>query len=152
MAHRSFATSVLATSLVALVSAPPVWAGIQPQPFRTGLFGVAPGQAIRVSVLNGGERGVINPCVEPTTTIAAAVRIRGQRGTVLFRSRTEKVLEGEGTFIDFLPFAAATDSTGARTPGDVLLPANRRLQCTWTSWSSSSVTTPCRPADPWPWP
>jgi hypothetical protein len=113
MTRKSFATSVLATSLVALLSAAPAWAGIAPVPFRTGLFGVAPGQAIRVSLLNGGDRGIINPCFEPTTAIAA-VRIRGQRGGVLFKSRTEKALEGEGTFVDFVPFAAATDSTGAR--------------------------------------
>src|SRR5262245_36094029 len=42
-------------SIAALLAAPHAWAGIEPTPFRTGLFGVMAGQTIRVSVLNAGE-------------------------------------------------------------------------------------------------
>ena len=67
MTRKQFVTSVLATSLVVLLfSGPVAWAGIEPQPFRTGLFGITAGQSIRVSFLNaGGEGGIINPCFNP---------------------------------------------------------------------------------------
>ena len=48
-----------------LLSAQAAWAGVQPTPFRTGLFAVARGQGVRVSLVNAGEvRGIINPCVK----------------------------------------------------------------------------------------
>jgi hypothetical protein len=123
MTRTLFIRSVLAT--LVLLTGRSAWAGIDPEPFRTGLFGIAAGQAIRVSLLNGGEGGVINPCFNPATAIAA-VRIRGQRGAVLFTTRTEKVGESEGSFVDVVPFTDVRDPSGARTPGG--LPVNRRLQ------------------------
>ena len=41
MKRRQLAKSVLATFLVAHFSGSPAWAGIDPEPFRTGLFGVS---------------------------------------------------------------------------------------------------------------
>ena len=50
---------------VVLLSAQAAWAGVQPTPFRTGLFAVARGQGVRVSLVNAGDvRGIITPCVK----------------------------------------------------------------------------------------
>jgi hypothetical protein len=121
MKRRPFVTSALAASLIALFSSALAWAGISPQPFRTGLFGIVAGQAIRVSVLNAGiERGVINPCVNPAP-LAAKVAIRGLDGATLFESLIDKLHAGTGGFADFAPL---TPSPVARPA----VPSNRRLQ------------------------
>ena len=116
MTRRQFVTTVLVTSLLALLSGPRASAGIEPQPFMTGLFGIAVGQAIRVSVLNTGvERGIIEPCVSPEPLVAAVV-VRDLRGAPLFETPTEKLLAGMGTVVDFVPSIKATSSTTLRTP------------------------------------
>ena len=80
--------------ILVLLPASLVWAGIEPTPFRTGLFGVTKGQAVRISVLNtGGARSVINPCV----------RIWDAAGTLLFEMDGGLVWGGVGTFVDFGP-------------------------------------------------
>jgi hypothetical protein len=43
--------------LLTLLPVSLAWAGISPQPFRTGLLGIAEGQAIRVSLLNAANQG-----------------------------------------------------------------------------------------------
>jgi hypothetical protein len=58
-----------------------VWAGVQPTPFRTGLFGITPGQAIRVSVLNAGNiGGTINPCFHPDQNALQRFVVSNDRG------------------------------------------------------------------------
>ena len=94
--RRHFVTSVIATALVALFSASPAWAGIEPQPFRTGLFGITAGQTIRVSVVNAG---IINPCFMPEVLVSA-VTIRDLAGRPLFESKGEVLVPGMGTFVD----------------------------------------------------
>jgi hypothetical protein len=88
------------------------WAGITPTPFRTGLFGITPGQAIRVSVLNAGnDGGIINPCMNPDLA-GFVVKISGLAGQVLFESRGKAVPEGRGAFADFV--AIADDGAASR--------------------------------------
>ena len=100
MKRRRLAKSVLATFLVAQFSGSPAWAGIQPEPFRTGLFGVAAGQAIRVSVVNaGGAAGILVPCVTPPLVVPA-VRIRDVSGKPVFESKGGLLQEEEGMFLD----------------------------------------------------
>ena len=86
-----------------LLAVPPAWAGVDPTPFRTGLFGIAPGQAVRVSVLNAGnEGGGINPCFNPDLA-GFVVKILSPTGPVLFESHHKRLLQGVGTFTDFTP-------------------------------------------------
>ena len=100
MKRRQLAKSVLATFLVAQFSVSPAWAGIDPVPFRTGLFGVVAGQTIRVSVVNAGAAaGVINPCVTPPLLVPA-VRIRDVSGKPVFESKGRVLKEEEGMFLD----------------------------------------------------
>ena len=103
MKRRSFVASALATSFVVLFSGTLAWAGVQPTPFRTGLFGIAAGQAIRVSVLNAGnDGGTINPCFNPDLG-GFVVTIAGPAGRVLFESHGKAVAEATGAFTDFTP-------------------------------------------------
>ena len=86
-----------------LLAVPPAWAGINPQPFRTGLFGITPGQAVRVSVLNAGsDGGTVNPCFNPHLA-GFIVKILGPAGRVLFESHHKVLLPGTGAFTDFTP-------------------------------------------------
>jgi hypothetical protein len=107
----------------ALLAPSLAWAGVEPQPFRTGLFGITPGQAIRVSVLNADDGGVINPCVNPGALVAA-VLIRNVHGGVLFKVRSERVPAGMGTFVDFIP---PPEDGRPQAPG-VLPRAAKRVQ------------------------
>jgi hypothetical protein len=78
-------------------------AGVSPQPFRTGLFGITAGQAVRVSVLNAGNvGGVINPCIRPDLA-GFVVKLTGPSGRVLFESPHKALPEGRGAFTDFVP-------------------------------------------------
>jgi hypothetical protein len=78
MQRTQLVRSILATSLVALFSVSPAWAGVEPQPFRTGLFGIMPGQTIRVvSVAYPG--GTISPCFMPEVLVSD-VRLRDVAG------------------------------------------------------------------------
>jgi hypothetical protein len=88
MKHRQLAKSVLATFLVAQFSGSPAWAG---------LFGVAAGQAIRVSVVNAG--GTINPCFTPPLLVPE-IRIRDVSGKPVFESKGRLLQEEEGMFLD----------------------------------------------------
>ena len=153
MKRRPFVTSVLATSLVVLLfSGPLAWAGIDPQPFRTGLFGITAGQAIRVSFLNaGGEGGVINPCVNPGSLVAA-VAIRDLGGALLFQSRTKPVLDGAGTFVDVLNPSPTT----ARIPRRLRACRYRPRQaagsrCARKWWSPTVKTRRSTPTAPCAW-
>jgi hypothetical protein len=120
MKRRLFVASVVA-SLFALAFGKPLSAGISPQPFRTGLFGITVGQAVRVSVLNAGiDRGTAT--CHPPDPAAPAVAILGLDGAALFEAHTEKLLPGMGTFVDFVPDFKVATSTSIR----VLAP--RRLQ------------------------
>ena len=86
-----------------LLAVAPAWAGVDPTPFRTGLFGITPGQAVRVSVLNAGnEGGIINPCVNPDLA-GFVVKISAPAGRVLFESHHKTLRQGVGTFTDFTP-------------------------------------------------
>jgi hypothetical protein len=121
MTRRQLVTSVLATFLVVLFSGSLAWAGIEPQPFRTGLFGVTAGQSVRISVLNAeGARGVINPCF----------RIRDAAGKLLFETEGGSLQAGIGTFADFVPVPedGAPPPTGAPAPGVPLAPLASRIQ------------------------
>jgi hypothetical protein len=88
------ALTLAAAFLATLLSAPFAWAGIEPQPFRTGLFGVAAGQAVRISIVNApSARGIINPCV----------RVLDAAGTVLFEADAGPLGSGGAAFLDFDP-------------------------------------------------
>ena len=79
-------------------------AGIEPEPFRTGLFGVAEGQAIRMNVLNAGDDGgTINPCFH----------VFDLDGTLLFELEAGPLPAGAGVFTDFNPLPPGP----ARVPG-----------------------------------
>jgi hypothetical protein len=83
--------------------APPAWAGVTPTPFRTGLFGITAGQAVRVSVLNAGtEGGIIGPCFNPALA-GFVVKLSSPAGRVLFESPHKALPEGRGAFTDFTP-------------------------------------------------
>jgi hypothetical protein len=124
MQRRSFVRAIPTTLVIAVLTASQAWAGINPQPFRTGLFGIAAGQAIRVSLLNAGNQaGVINPCVYPPDPVMATVVVRNLLGGALFKADTEKLSAGMGTFVDVPPDPTAT--TSSRTGG---LPASARRQ------------------------
>ena len=126
MKRRTFVTSVLAITLVAIFSTA-ARAGINPQPFRTGLFGIAPGQAVRVSVLNmANVGGIIAPCMSPDLA-GFVVRIASPAGRLLFESHHKALATGIGTFTDFVPVPEdGVTATGARVPGDAA--RGRRLQ------------------------
>jgi hypothetical protein len=122
MKRRSFVSSVLAIALVALFSSA-ARAGVSPQPFRTGLFGITPGQAIRVSVLNAGNvGGIITPCFNPNLA-GFVVKVSGPAGRVLFESQHKEIRQGTGTFTDFEP----TPEDGITGPGGAVVRA-RRIQ------------------------
>jgi hypothetical protein len=107
MNRKLFVTSVL-TLVVVLLFGQVAWAGVDPEPFRTGLFGITASQAVRVSVLNVGiEGGIINPCMVPEPLVAK-VAIRGLDGATLFESLTGRLLAGTGAFVDFVPAATRT--------------------------------------------
>jgi len=55
---------ITVTCVATLLSPSTAWAGIEPTPFRTGLFSIARGQGVRISIVNAGNaRSIINPCV-----------------------------------------------------------------------------------------
>lgn len=94
MERRSLVASVIATVLIAPLLTAPAWAGIQPEPFRTGLFGVTAGQSIRISILNAGDAGgVINPCFH----------VWDAAGVLLLEVDGGPLPGGRGTFVDFTP-------------------------------------------------
>jgi hypothetical protein len=96
-------------------------AGITPTPFRTGLFGIATGQAVRVSVLNAGEvGGTVNPCFHPDLA-GLVVTLAGPAGRVLFESRHKALPTGIGTFTDFAPIP----EDGITGPGGAVVRARR---------------------------
>ena len=98
---RSFASACLLTMLPATVA----WAGIDPTPFRTGLFGLTPTQSIRISVVNTGDvRGIITP----------RVIIRDVAGSPVAERRARPLAEGIGTFVDF---TGAVTVAGANVAG-----------------------------------
>ena len=127
MQRTSFVRAISTTLVIAVLAVSQAWAGIQPQPFRTGLFGIAPGQAIRVSLLNAGNQGgIIEPCFYPPDPVMATVVVRNLLGGVLFKGDTEKLPTGMGTFVDVPPDPTAATST--RTPGGPPAPARRQLR------------------------
>jgi hypothetical protein len=94
MTRRSIPLILAALWLATWSGASTVSAGVNPQPFRTGLFGVTTGQSIRISILNGNEAGgIIGPCF----------RVFDAAGTLLFETTAAPVPGGEGTFVDFTP-------------------------------------------------
>jgi hypothetical protein len=79
--------------VAAVLSAQIAWAGIQPEPFRTGLFGVVAGQTVRVSIVNAGAvAGIINPCF----------RVWSAAGVLLAETDGGPLPGGVGTFADFV--------------------------------------------------
>jgi hypothetical protein len=99
------------------------WAGVDPTPFRTGLFGITPGQAVRVSVLNAGnEGGTINPCFNPALA-GFVVKLSSPAGRVLFESPHKALPVGRGAFADFtpLPEDGATRNRRAQVGADVAI-------------------------------
>lgn len=85
--------------LITLLHVPLASAGIQPEPFRTGLFGVTVGQSIRISVLNAGAAGgVIDPCFH----------VLDATGALLFEIAGGPLGNGAGTFVDVMPMLGGT--------------------------------------------
>jgi hypothetical protein len=125
-ASRRLACTLATAGLLTLLPVSLAWAGVQPQPFRTGLFGIAEGQAIRVSLLNAANQGgTINPCFLPDPVVATVV-VRDLLGRARFEAGTEKLLPGMGTFVDVAPDPKTATST--RTPGEIPAPARRQLR------------------------
>ena len=90
---RMLLSSLGLACIAAVLSAQLAWAGVEPQPFRTGLFGVVAGQTVRVSIVNaGGAAGVINPCF----------RIWSAAGVLLAETDGGPLPGGVGTFADFI--------------------------------------------------
>ena len=88
------ARTVAAASLVTFLPLAGAERGIQPEPFRTGFFGVTAGQTVRLSVVNAGDaKGVIDPCF----------RVWDADGRLLFEQDAGRVGPGLGTFVDFEP-------------------------------------------------
>lgn len=103
MARRSLVASMTAAGFLAVLSGTPAWAGIRPEPFRTGLFGVAAGQSIRISILNAAEAGgVIEPCFH----------VWDAAGTLLLETDAGPLPAGMGTFVDFTPAPSGTPVRG----------------------------------------
>lgn len=86
--HRKLLIAIVLLAAVAIAA--PVWAIIVVDG-KTGLFGVTGGQTIRVSILNAGDRGGIQPCV----------KVFDLSGRLLAESEGESLRPGQGTFIDF---------------------------------------------------
>jgi hypothetical protein len=104
MKRRQLVGFFLALGFAALFAGSPAWAGITPTPFRTGLFGVAAGQSIRISILNaGGVAGTIAPCMH----------VWDIAGTLLFERDAGVLAGGTGTFAEFGP--VPDDNTPAGT-------------------------------------
>jgi hypothetical protein len=102
-ARLGIALTRLGVGLITLVAVQSAWAGIDPQPFRTGLFGVTAGQSIRISIVNAGAAGgVINPCVH----------VWDASGALLVEIAPGPILEGRGTFVDFTPAPSGTPVRG----------------------------------------
>jgi hypothetical protein len=93
---RRIACAVTAVALLASVAVSPTSAKIQPTPFRTGLFGITPGQGVRVSVFNGGATEKI---------LLPAIRLFTPDGKKLFEAAAQKVIDGTGVFVDYIPDA-----------------------------------------------
>jgi hypothetical protein len=90
--RRSIFRWLAATCLATFLPGAVAWAGVDPQPFRTGLFGVTGGQTIRISIVNAGAaRGIIEPCF----------RVWDAAGTLLFETDGGPLPGGVGTFVDF---------------------------------------------------
>jgi hypothetical protein len=71
-----------------------------------------------VSALNaGGERGIIGPCFNPASVVAA-VLVRDLAGGVLFRGRSERMSAGTGAFVDVVLHGRT--AAGVPTPGPAL--------------------------------
>jgi hypothetical protein len=68
----------------------PAWAIII-QNGKTGLFGLAAGQTVRISVLNASDKGGIQPCVG----------IFDLSGNQVAEAEGSSAGPGEGTFVDF---------------------------------------------------
>jgi hypothetical protein len=125
MSRRKIATAfrhALGLMCLGALLAPPAWAGVNPQPFRTGLFGITPGQAIRVSVLNAGnEGGTVNPCFNPALA-GFVVKLSSPAGRVLFEAPHKALPEGRGAFTDFIqppPEDGVTRNRRAQVRADV---------------------------------
>ena len=94
MTTWSIARTLAAAGLVAFLPGTAANMGVDPTPFRTGFFGVAAGQTIRMSIVNAGDaQGTINPCV----------RVWDAEGRLLFELDAGLVSPGLGTFVDFQP-------------------------------------------------
>jgi hypothetical protein len=115
--------SLTATSVLLLVHATTAWAGVQPQPFRTGLFGVTTGQSIRISVVNaGGASGIINPCFH----------VVDADGKLLLEHDSGLLSSGAGTFVDFdAPAAGAGVRTQLRAEVELVPMANPPDPVAW---------------------
>ena len=108
MPRPQLISAVLALAIAAVLSSSNLLAGIEPEPFHSGPFGVTDAQAVRISIFN--DR-VLKVCPTPDT-IAGSMLIRDLRGTVLFEARTAPIPDGRGAFVDFVP-ASAVPPTGA---------------------------------------
>jgi hypothetical protein len=129
--HRyRFIASTTAVCLGIVFASASLRAGVEPQPFRTGYFGVAEGQTIRISMFNArfDRRGLFAPCAVPDALVARIV-IRNLQGRALFESRSGPVADGAGDFVDFAPLSdTGAASAGARTPGRAAPMQRQRLQ------------------------
>ena len=95
-----------------LLSAQAAWAGIQPEPFRTGLFAVARGQGVRVSLVNAGDvRGIINPCF----------KIWDAQARLIAETDLGRVRRGRSVSAEYQPVA------NDRTPGGAPIPDDGRV-------------------------
>lgn len=86
--RRAIASTVVVVAIVAAIA--PLSAIIIING-KTGLFGVATDQTIRVSILNAAAKGGINPCVG----------VFDINGVLLAEVEGRALHQGEGTFIDF---------------------------------------------------
>ncbi len=100
---------VVATCFTILFSTSALRAGIEPTPFRTGLFSVADGQGVRISIVNAGNsRSVINPCF----------KIWDIAGRVLAETDAGRIRGGRGASAAFGPIPNDGRPRGGPVPND----------------------------------
>jgi hypothetical protein len=126
---------IAAACCASLFTATLAWAGVSPQPFRTGLFGVTAGQSIRISILNAGDAaGIIEPCAH----------VFDNDGQLLFEWAAGPLPGGKAIFVDFQPIPPDG------TPGGLPIRAGRaqvRAEVVFTHGESdTSDGVPMRPA------
>lgn len=148
----SSAASIVAPALLASLLAASAWAGIQPEPFRIGLFDVTAGQSIQISILNaGGEAGGIAPCYH-VWDAAGTLLLEGRRRSAARRPRDAQCNHARETFSKRVTVAEGSDQAARRSHKRAsadAASASNRFECRGSNFpraiSAASHSTGVRP-------